>query len=122
MSIESYLIRKFEIRFTDARSIVNEAKAGLDIYGYLGTHQEREVTEEAIKIFRERDSQVQTAMRRLKADLDNAKLRVGSAHSSTIDMDTSVNTNSSSSSFASSESKQRRRGGSTGMWSLVRRR
>jgi hypothetical protein len=51
MSVESYLTRELDIRFIDARSIVNEAKVGLGIVGYPLKEQDKLLKQEAIKIY-----------------------------------------------------------------------
>lgn len=83
MTVESLLTRKLEIRFIDARNIVTEAKVSLGIHGYPSKDEEREVREEAIKIFRQRPEETQTAMIRLSADLEAIKIPAGSLKSDT---------------------------------------
>jgi hypothetical protein len=81
MTVESFLTRELDIRFIDARNIVTEAKINLGVNGYPSKDQERELREEAIKIFQQRPGEAQTTMRRLSADLEAIKIPAGSKSS-----------------------------------------
>jgi hypothetical protein len=94
MSVESYLTRELDIRFIDARSIVNEAKVSLGIVGYPLKDQEKLLKQEAIKIYGGHNVDVQTHMRRLKGDLDAVKIPAGSPPSHSIVLDASSNESS----------------------------
>jgi hypothetical protein len=73
MTVESILTRELDIRFIDARHIATEAEISLGIHGYPSKDQERELREEAIKIFGQRPQETQNTMRRLSADLEAIK-------------------------------------------------
>ena len=79
MSVEAYLTRELDIRFIDARSMVNEAKISLGIQGYPTLKQNMQVGREAIKIFEERPISAKRGMRRLKVDLEGVKSAGGSS-------------------------------------------
>ena len=83
MSVESFLTRKLDIRFIDARSIVNEAKVGLGIHGYPTKDQEVSIRKEACRIFCERSEANKDTMRRLSASLEAIKIPSGSMSSDT---------------------------------------
>jgi hypothetical protein len=70
MPIETFLTRKLEIRFIDARNLATEAKVGMGIVGYAAPEQEHYLIEEAVKIFEKFPDESKMAMRRLKTDLD----------------------------------------------------
>jgi hypothetical protein len=99
MSVESYLTRELDIRFIDARSIVNEAKVSLGIVGYPLKEQERLLKQEAVKIYGGHNVNVQTHMRRLKGDLDAVKIPAGSTRSRNILLDAESSNESSCDSF-----------------------
>ncbi len=99
MSVESYLTRELDIRFIDARSIVNEAKVSLGIVGYPLEEQEKLLMDEAIKIYGGHNVDVQTHMRRLKGDLNAVKIPAGPTHSHSIVLDAEYSNESSSDSF-----------------------
>jgi ubiquinone biosynthesis protein UbiJ len=69
MSIEGFLTRELDIRFIDARSVVNEAKINTGITGYLTEEQALKVQKEAIEIFKGQSDEVKRTMRRLKEEL-----------------------------------------------------
>jgi hypothetical protein len=79
MSVEAYLTRELDIRFIDARSMVNEAKISLGIQGYPTLKQNIQVQREAIKIFEEHPVNAKRGMRRRKVDLEIVKSAVGSS-------------------------------------------
>jgi hypothetical protein len=80
MSVEAYLTRELDIRFIDARSMVNEAKISLGIQGYPTLKQNMQVQREAIKIFEEHPISAKRGMKRLKADLERVKSAGGSSN------------------------------------------
>ena len=83
MTVESYLTRKFDIRFIDARCIANEAKVNLAIDGYPTKEQQMLIRREACKIFCDRSDISKDTMRRLSATLDEViKINPGSSSSS----------------------------------------
>ncbi len=112
MTVESFLTRELDIRFIDARNIVTEAKITLGVNGYPSKDQERQLREEAIKIFQQRPGEAQTTMRRLSADLEAIKIPAGSQSSRV-----STATSNDEDSFASEEVSSRGRK----MWPLRRR-
>jgi predicted phage tail protein len=73
MSIEGLLTRELDIRFIDARSIVNEAKINMGIIGYPTAEQALKVQQEAIELFKAQSNEVKRTMRRLKEDLEGVK-------------------------------------------------
>ena len=74
MTVEASLTRELDIRFIDARVLATEAKLNLGLTCYPGKAQERLITREAIRIFREeRPEQFKTILRQQKADLESAK-------------------------------------------------
>jgi hypothetical protein len=87
MSVEAYLTRELDIRFIDARSMVNEAKISLGIQGYPTLKENMQVQREAIKIFEEHPVSAKRGMRRRKVDLEIVKRAVGSS-SESIALDT----------------------------------
>jgi hypothetical protein len=82
MSVEAYLTRELDIRFIDARSMVNEAKISLGIQGYPTLKENMQVQREAIKIFEEYPISAKRGMRRLKVDLERVKSAGGSSSES----------------------------------------
>ncbi len=68
MSIEGYLTRELDIRFIDARSLVNEAKLALGMIGYPSKQELQGLREEALQIFDRRPETQKDALRRLKCD------------------------------------------------------
>jgi hypothetical protein len=79
MSVEAYLTRELDIRFIDARSMVNEAKISLGIQGYPTLKENMQVQREAIKIFEEHSVSAKRRMRRRKVDLERVKSAGGSS-------------------------------------------
>jgi hypothetical protein len=79
MSVEAYLTRELDIRFIDARSMVNEAKITLGIQGYPTLIQNMQVLREAIKISEEHNISAKRGMQRLKVDLERVKSAGGSS-------------------------------------------
>lgn len=77
MSIEGILTRELDIRFIDARELVNEAKMALGITGYPTQEMKETLRNEAIQIFKRRSQKTQERMRHLNTALIAAK----SAHS-----------------------------------------
>eukprot|EP00934_Nitzschia_sp_Nitz4_P008884 Nitzschia sp. Nitz4//scaffold31_size150131//23021//23380//NITZ4_002812-RA/size150131-processed-gene-0.185-mRNA-1//1//CDS//3329547611//8874//frame0 len=73
MSVESSLSRELDIRFIDARSLVNEAKLNLELSGYLESKQRIAVYEEALRIFSEQDITSQRGMRSAHFTLETIK-------------------------------------------------
>jgi Tfp pilus assembly major pilin PilA len=100
MSIEGSLTRKLDIRFIDARFMVNEAKVNMGITGYLTEEQALKVQNEAIKIFKGQSDEVKRTMRRLKDDLEEVK---SSGSLNFKHMDSSENSGTRSNSTASDE-------------------
>lgn len=73
MSIESTLTRELDIRFIDARDLVNEAKMSLDIVGYPTKQQEKVLTKTAVDLFKSRPDRERQVLRRRSADLQAMK-------------------------------------------------
>ena len=83
MSVEAILTRDLDIRFIDARAIMNEAKISLGIIGYYDKADEEKLVQTAKKIFDEQSDDVREAMQRLKAQLDSIKsAKLGQTRSS----------------------------------------
>jgi hypothetical protein len=76
MPIETILCENLGIRFVDARNLTIEAKINLDFIGYPSAKQEKELLEEATKIFERTSDQVKRAARKWKTDLDEVRGRV----------------------------------------------
>ena len=88
MPIETILTRQLNIRFIDAKALCNEAKINLGIEGYHRDDQEEALLQEAINVFSERPDEARGVMRRLKSDLDAAKIPKGnSSHRSESEYD-----------------------------------
>jgi hypothetical protein len=115
MSIEGSLTRTLDIRFIDARFIVNEAKVNMGIAGYPTEEQALKVQNEAIKIFKGQSDEVKRTMRRLKGDLEEVK---SSGSLNFKDMDSSENSRISRSDSNASDELSARRAGITkkGSW------
>lgn len=78
MSAESYLSRELDIRFIDARVLVNEAKLNLNIHGYMDKEQQILIQREAIRLFKLRGRKEALYMRRANWELDSVKIPNGS--------------------------------------------
>eukprot|EP00339_Tiarina_fusa_P029080 CAMPEP_0117046368 /NCGR_PEP_ID=MMETSP0472-20121206/32059_1 /TAXON_ID=693140 ORGANISM="Tiarina fusus, Strain LIS" /NCGR_SAMPLE_ID=MMETSP0472 /ASSEMBLY_ACC=CAM_ASM_000603 /LENGTH=124 /DNA_ID=CAMNT_0004758689 /DNA_START=84 /DNA_END=458 /DNA_ORIENTATION=- len=73
-SIESDLVRQLDIRFIDARTIVNEAKVNLGFHGYVADNGDvHKIHEEARRIFMDRPLGARQTMRRLSSNLEAVK-------------------------------------------------
>ena len=71
MTVESFLTREFDIRFIDARNIVNEAKVKLGIYGYPTKEQQVQLVKESYYIYKERSDKDE--LKKLNDDLESLK-------------------------------------------------
>jgi hypothetical protein len=78
MSVESFLARELNIRFTDARNIASEARLSLEIQGYPTKAKETQIYAKAIELFQTPLENERNGMRRLYADLNAVKIPVGS--------------------------------------------
>lgn len=78
MSVESSLCRELDIRFIDARELVNEAKLKLNLPGYVNKDQHAFIQEEAVRIFEQRDVEEQRELKRANWDLESVKIPNGS--------------------------------------------
>jgi hypothetical protein len=82
MTVEHELTRELDIRFIDARSIVNEAKLILSIHGYTTKEEDVNIRQVALHIFDQCPESSKRTMRSLSADLEAAKFSGGSVCSS----------------------------------------
>eukprot|EP00934_Nitzschia_sp_Nitz4_P001641 Nitzschia sp. Nitz4//scaffold32_size149145//30935//31300//NITZ4_002869-RA/size149145-processed-gene-0.85-mRNA-1//1//CDS//3329548039//1641//frame0 len=82
MSIESTLCRELDIRFIDARELVNEAKVNMDLVGYVSQAQLAQVEAEALRLFQRRNSKEKNNMKRANWELEAVKMATGSQSSS----------------------------------------
>jgi hypothetical protein len=121
MTVESILTRELDICFIDARHMVTEAKIILGIHGYPSKDQERELREEAIKIFGQRPQETQNTMRRLSADLEAIKIPAADSQCSRA-FASDEGSVSSCGSFAPSDEVSSRGGHKmSNMWPMRRR-
>jgi hypothetical protein len=73
ITLESTLTREFDIRFIDARSIVNEAKVKMGIFGYPSKGDEPKICREARRLFESQSHADKEAMWRLSANFQAIK-------------------------------------------------
>jgi hypothetical protein len=78
MTIEAFLTRELMIRFIDARYIATEARLSLGIHRYPTKAQEKELQDEALKIFHQKLKCTRDAMQQMSVDLENVKIPTGS--------------------------------------------
>eukprot|EP00934_Nitzschia_sp_Nitz4_P009222 Nitzschia sp. Nitz4//scaffold130_size63480//32556//32927//NITZ4_006250-RA/size63480-processed-gene-0.18-mRNA-1//1//CDS//3329535192//9212//frame0 len=78
MTIESVLCRKLDIRFIDAKRLVNEAKVNLNMGGYVEQGNLNVIQAEAVRLFSQQGSDGQHLMRQAHWELESAKGNEGS--------------------------------------------
>eukprot|EP00934_Nitzschia_sp_Nitz4_P008983 Nitzschia sp. Nitz4//scaffold32_size149145//111913//112227//NITZ4_002895-RA/size149145-processed-gene-0.100-mRNA-1//1//CDS//3329548117//8973//frame0 len=74
MSAESILSRELDIRFIDARNLINEAKVSLDVFGYIDEGNQVNVLEKASELFRAMDHSEQLRMKQASWELRSIKM------------------------------------------------
>ena len=83
MSIEQLLTRELDIRFIDARELVNEAKLSLGIVGYPSKEQLQRLQEQSVSLFDRLPENQKSAMRRRNGELTAIKSQSLSSSSRT---------------------------------------
>jgi hypothetical protein len=82
MTVEHELTRELDIRFIDARSIVNDAKVMLSIQGYTSKEDDVKIRHAALHIFDQQPESSKRTMRSMSAGLEAVKISNGSVSSS----------------------------------------
>ena len=98
MSIEQLLTRELDIRFIDARELVNEAKLSLGIVGYPTKEQVQSLQEQSILLFDRLPDHQKNSMRRRNGELTAIKSKSLSTSSRTRSMSISTTERDESSS------------------------
>eukprot|EP00934_Nitzschia_sp_Nitz4_P001406 Nitzschia sp. Nitz4//scaffold130_size63480//46915//47355//NITZ4_006256-RA/size63480-processed-gene-0.94-mRNA-1//-1//CDS//3329535210//1406//frame0 len=104
MSLTSDLSRQLDIRFIDARNLLNQAKLNLEIHGYVqDEHSNQQIQDEALRLFHERNGSEQLEMKQANWSLEAAKISTSSSSlssssdsRSSSDIDTSIHSSSCS--------------------------
>jgi len=81
-TVESFLTRKLDVRFIDARVIATEARLSLGIQGYPTRDQLGDLRTEAIRIFCSKSIDEQRALQQLNIELESIKVPNDSVTSS----------------------------------------
>eukprot|EP00934_Nitzschia_sp_Nitz4_P007227 Nitzschia sp. Nitz4//scaffold83_size84149//3361//3975//NITZ4_005160-RA/size84149-processed-gene-0.48-mRNA-1//-1//CDS//3329558905//7217//frame0 len=71
----SNLAHELELRFIDAKRLINEAKVSLGVSGYLDEEQEELVFLEALRIFESQPEEQASAMKQMNKELNAYKKR-----------------------------------------------
>lgn len=98
MSIEQFLTRELEIRFIDARELVNEAKLSLGIVGYPTKEQLQVLQEQSVSLFDRLPDHQKSAMRQRNGELTAIKSQSLSSSSRTRSLSISTTERDESSS------------------------
>ena len=78
ISVESILTRELDVLFIDARGLAAEARLSLGMDGYPSKNEIYLLRDEAVRIFRAKSQDEQTAYRRRNWDLEAVKIPAGS--------------------------------------------